>query len=514
MWLWTAMWACSEPASGVSEPLPPVPAAAAPDACPPLEAGTRRGQVFPFGGVDRVYTVHVPEGIDGCAPVVVDLHGAYGGPRPEQAYAEAEAIAAADAFGVVLIRPRGLAVDRYGTTVYYWNYPDMLQTNADFVEALADFVAPNARQRLLRGNSRGADLTGWVLADQRDWDAFGLIAGAAWSVTRWPRFSEAAPPVYTQVGSKDDLASHDAMIAALDAAGHPADARWVDAGAGGHRLAAMHYARLLPWWLDGERPDPSIADPAWTQEAWTAADLLAIDPSDARLRVGDAAGQVWADGEATEAASGPIRGLCGPWTAVYGDLTLAPGTDPLPTSGTGYAFAHHVACAGDLAVAVGDKLYARDGDSWAAAAMGLEWFGSATDGTDALAVGRYNQVARLAGGRWTVTSVGGAERWLYGAAIDGDTRWVVGESGLIARQVGDGRWEELPSLIDLPWYAVDARGGRVVVVGHDGWLARSDDGETFTLDPVPARFLADVRLTDDTIEAVGADGAVWRRPWP
>lgn len=487
--------------------------------CESLQAGTWHDQVFPHGGHDRVYTLHVPEGLGCRAPVLVDLHGAYGGPEAEKAYVLQEALAAADEHRVVLVRPRGLETVRYGVTWTYWNVPGELVVHADFLDALVSALGTTG-PRWVMGYSSGADLTGWMLSEHRGWDGYGMVAGASWSTHTWLPFEGEGPPVYTQFGSRDALDTHDLMLDELSAAGHPSAQRFVDTGAGGHRLARLHYDRAIPWFREGGLPERAPRAEGWQREPVSDVPLLSIDRSTSALRVGDSVGRVWVEGEAVERSGGPLNGVCGDLVAGYGLRVLASGTTALPLGTNLYAYAHDLACDGDGVTAVGDKVYHSDdgGQSWSLGpSRGGEWYGVARQGDRAVAVGQYNAVASTVDGElWSVRGVAPDEElWLYGAAIDGETMWVVGEQGFVGRSDDDGStWVEVDRLSALPLYAVDASGGRLVVAGHDGGLWWRDGDGPFGALPLDVGFVADVQLRGDEVWVAASDGAVYRRPWP
>jgi len=500
--------------------------------CDPLPPGTLHDQVLMHAGKERIYTLHVPEGLDCHAPVLVDLHGAYGGPDPEKAYVLDEALAAADDLGFVLLRPRGLPLQRYGQQWYYWNVANELAENADFLDALAQTVASDG-PRWVMGYSSGADLTGWMLSRHRGWDAYGLVAGASWSTHTWEAFGGDGPPLYTAMGSRDDLASHDTMLAELDDAEHPRDQRFIDTGAGGHRLDRIHYERAIPWFRDGSRPVRAPTSPGWTSTPVSDAPLLAIDPTsvEGSLRLADAVGNIWVDGAAIARGNGPINAVCGDLAAGFGLLRPLPSGGALPIGAIGYAYAHHLACTDGEALAVGADVYtsADGGLSWEVAERGSaaygEWYGVAVTAETAAAVGQYNRIAvrRVDGAEtsWHDTVITPfQERWLYGVAIDPvadpatgqQTVWAVGEDGWVGRSLDDDRFVEVTRLGDLPLYAVAAHDGRVAVAGHDGGVWVSDDGETFSAYPIDTGAVTALSFADGELLATGSDGAVWRRP--
>lgn len=492
--------------------------------CVPLAARSDARQAFDFEGGTRRYLVHVPDGLECGAPVLFDLHGAYGGPRPEEAYALEASKAAADAGGYVLVRPRGGAFENNGVTWYYWNVQGEMGGHANFFEALYDHLSPDGQlgERWVMGYSSGADLTGWMLSKGRDYAGFGMVGGSLWADSNWNGFIPDGRRVYVQLGARDAFYYDDHLpfVDELLDRGVPADAVLSDPGAGGHRLDALHYATAIPWFRDGIRPQPlPDGSPEWSQQPIGDATLLSLDVDDDGVWVGDDAGGIWHDGELLLEATRTVTGFCDGWTVAGTAQHIdAPTSVSLPAEQGELAYALTVVCHEDAPYLIGDKVYTFDGQDWVGdAAGGGAWHDIAFDPNgsgEAVTVGTYGLSAHGSEDDWSVQSLSGVrDLWFNGAAW-GDAAWAVGDQGTILTSTDAQTWlfDRDPSGA-LPLYDVDASGRCAVAVGHGGQVLWTEGTRWQSLHLPTADAAMAVHLGEDGITAI-AGSSVWTHIWP
>ena len=118
----------------------------APEASLDGVAGTFHEQTLVVDGATRTYWLHVPASAIGApAPLVIDFHGTgyqIAEPEPELEWALDELVAASDALGFIVARPRSHAFTNTGTKLYQWDFtPAEITANRAFAQALVTAIA-------------------------------------------------------------------------------------------------------------------------------------------------------------------------------------------------------------------------------------------------------------------------------------------------------------------------------------------------------------------------------------
>ena len=132
------------------------------------------------GGIDRTYTIHLPEKLPPGAPLVIVLHG-YGGTADPEAFGMN---ATADRHGFAVCYPQGER-DSRGTSCWNVGYPFQADMRIDDVRFLDDLIRHlhrryglSRRNVFCTGMSNGGDMC-YLLASQRPelFAALGPVAG-------------------------------------------------------------------------------------------------------------------------------------------------------------------------------------------------------------------------------------------------------------------------------------------------------------------------------------------------
>lgn len=515
---------------------------------PPCEgmSGTFAEQPFDMEGEGRVYFLHVPASYD-CATaqsLVMDFHGAYGGPEPELAYSHDQLVALSDELGFILVRPRARP-----STMHWWDAtPTDLDDNRAFARALVEDLAARYHvapaRRYATGYSSGSNMAASFLLDaESPFTGLGILSGALWSPDAlsgvvWPE----APRLYVATGYRDLHRIYtDAMLATLTT--YPEGRLWERETDAGHVLDIWTYRELWRFFETGNTPEEGTLAAGWQQDLAPpgAPTLLEAELDDeARLWVGDAEGTIHVREGAnwtttfTMTPARPISGL-----TIDGDGGVATGLDRFaarngdtwgtvldaPTPSDGYAFFWTTAggdgewlVAGSTAYSTGDA-----GESFVEVALGS--YGGAqamarADSGTTVAAGRFSFLARrAAGGPFVPKASPLPDRWLNAVAATADAFWVAGERGALLRSTNDGQtFQAIATPTDEDLYAIDfyddERGAAaglhgVVLVTLDGgatWLDRSTGKDGF---------IGDLEwLAADTLTVVGEGGFIGRLTVP
>ncbi len=537
------------------------PYGSAPDSGPPGHAPCPRGVLlreasFDFEGEPRRFLLYVPEDLpctEEGVPLLVDLHGASGGvaAKPEEQYSLAEAMAAADEAGIVLLRPRSrFQQERTGATWYRWDQsPGDLEANQRFIAALTSDLAsqyPIDRQRVfVLGFSSGANMAAYLLEHTTgSFRGYGMVGGARWQPVTLGDITT-QPAVYFSTGSRDYGFGHAfRMRDALVEAGWAPEKLYWDSHPGGHYLGHRHYARALPFLLEGRRASLRSSDP-WVRDdsVPTSTELGAVVVgSNGEPTVGAADGGVWTrqpeggwSRRGGAALASPVTAFCEAGDAVFGAAgselfsvgdeglevaSLSRGSSPYPP------YVYDVACHSHRIAWGGGVL------GVAPLAEGLrpdvEWlFGGQVEAQTIayersgilLVAGGYGFLARQLPG----TSPAPVELphdlppdwWAFGSASSRHGAFfLVGRGGAIARSQDAGlRWEVVrgfdPRARDLFGVAF-ANANEGVAVGDGGAvLITLDGGESWTSrDADASAVLADIAFSDSKVFLVGTAGTL------
>jgi photosystem II stability/assembly factor-like uncharacterized protein/predicted esterase len=510
------------------------------------EPGTFPNQAFADQGETRRYLLHVPDRYtcETAWPVLVDLHGTAGPPRPEEAYGLEAATDTAEASGFLLLRPRSRSGDEGGSEVYRWDQnPGDPEQNRVFLEALVSdlasryFVDP-ARVHVM-GFSSGTNQTAVALASGTSpFSGYGFVGGGSWTPGSVPA---TAARLYLTTGWRDYMWIYqDALLGLLDAAGVPSAQVLVREADAGHELYGWMVPELWAFLDQGVRPAAGSLAAGWTAEdPGTGASLLALASagggdllaagSDGTLVRRSSAG-AWSGASPSGTPAFPGRaftsacvGPDGTGLAVGAGLvarsddggatwTHAPAIPDLGDPLFGYSHLNAVACGAGRAVAIGYWSGASThdgGDTFADVAFLADY--------DARAQGAAIRVAPwgtwIAAGYWAYVGRSGDGTDFAPSTLDPLPEWVndvapvaadvwvaVGEGGRIWRSVDDGAtFEGVHEAPAADLYAVsfrDATTGLAVGRGGAAFLT-TDGGQTWT--DVRAgvdRFLGDVAWLD------------------
>lgn len=139
-----------------------------------------RTETLRSGGIERSYTIHIPEGLPPGAPLVVVLHG-YGGSNDPAAFGMNPT---ADRHGFAVCYPRGER-DGRGTSCWNVGYPFQADMPIDDIQFLDDLIGHlhrryglSRRNVFCTGMSNGGDMC-YLLASRRPelFAALGPVAG-------------------------------------------------------------------------------------------------------------------------------------------------------------------------------------------------------------------------------------------------------------------------------------------------------------------------------------------------
>ena len=457
--------------------------------------------------------VYIPEGADCTTPVWVDLHVSIlpqgpGEATPEQSGAESLQ-AFADQFGVVLVRPRGTeTTDRVS-----WSAEPAL--DAVVIEEVLTQLGWSERRRWMSAASQATVTATYVLATDDRWEGFALLHPTLVGSTPWQVVLE-GPKVYAFASTRyavDDALQLDQL---LDDTGHQPGDRWVDVGATG-TFDSVPWAleRGLAFLDGGQRPGPP-ADPSpeWSESQLGTEALFAIDPVAPSLRA--AAGDGWVRGDDLTApvASSALLDLCGDRALTASDVVdvgSGASIEPLP-------FGYSLDCDGSTTVAATSSGALRFEAAGTELISDGRWNAAAVRGDKVLLAGMSGELELHVGATVSTTTVLTLQPLdLLAAEIDDSVALVTDSEGAIFR--AEAPFDAFRKAHDgsgLPLYAVALDDSRAAAVGHGGQVWVSDDaGDTWAPLAIDRDLaLYDVRIHGDMIEAVGAEGAVFRHPWP
>lgn len=563
--------ACSSSDPGADTP--PLPAAPAADAgatesgsqAPPPctgKAGTFHDQPFEAGGETRHYWLYVPASYD-CtkgAALLVDFHGTGFGSLTdavEESWATPELVAAADAEGFIVLRPRSRSKPAPGGTGNYFQWdinPGDVAKNKEFATALvADlrtkYHVPDARM-YASGFSNGPSMAAQFLGDEPSlFKGFGLVAGGLNApLDREKPFAADAPRVYSMTGFRDYmLLAKDMLDAFLKKHGYPEERRFDRETDTGHEIYGWHFREAFAWMDRGQRPTHGSVKAPWARESAGTESFVEVTTSPA--------GELVAVG-----AKGGIhvRDTNGTWSQKASLPTLAPLTDVcflsdgrgfavghgklagtkdgttwnvlpnIPEFGQGqqfgYTYATSIACSGSRVTAGGVWSSATSidgGKTWTAASTeseGAAVFVSAVRATEAgwLSFGYWNYAGHSTDGTTFAPAAleGQTQWWNDGAAPSASTVVAVGEGGVIQRSADQGvTFGPVVSATKEDLYAVTFRGQRGVAVGAHGTAIVTLDGGVTWSDRSTGidGYLGGARFLDDaTVIVVGEGGTVLR----
>ncbi|CAN5910163.1 hypothetical protein BH11MYX2_BH11MYX2_07970 [soil metagenome] len=494
--------------------------------------GAQHEQTITVGGETRTYFLYVPETAR-CAtgvPLWIDFHGTAGDPDPEEQYANAGAMAAADAEGVILVRPRSRSKDEGGYPIYRWdeNAGDIAR-NLTFVEQLVDHVAEtytiDRAQIVVSGFSSGANMASQYLRPTAlPVAGIATIGGGFWGVTS-PELSRVPPRVYSMTGYRDYMRANFEPLRDLYLAAGLDETRWYSREANiGHDLYDWHFAELLPWLLHGDRASATAPAATWVDESIaTESSLLSLLSTPSGIVAGGSGGATFRRAAAgwtalgvipapTHAVQGiHITSLCSTGSKLYAaaQTTLYSSTNDgatwtsLPTvpepeaAYFGVAWLTSIDCGVNRSL-LGAGLWVGvestdDAASWHAAPLevaqgtfayqaSIASLARNANGT-VIAAGLGYAGRRATGGSFEPLSLPGTAQWWTGVTSAGTSFWAVGDGGSIVRSTDDGQtWTHAASPVGDDFYAVafaDTQTG-AAVGAHGAVVITHDGGATWT----------------------------------
>ena len=505
--MFVALWlaGCAATPSGTDD--------ATPTPCA-THAGTLTAQPFATGDETRFYFLHVPDAAR-CAPspLWIDFHGA-ASELPEETYATTDAIAEADAEGVILLRPRS----RSAGGVYRWDANDGdIDRNRLFVKELVAYLeqhyAIDASRVIVSGFASGTTMAAQYLrGDELPVIGIATIDGGFGDTS--PNVLAHIPPrVYTVTGFRDFMVESFAPLRDLYRAAQLGDDRWYWRQANsGHALYGWHLRELVPWLLRGERGDRGTLTGTWLDASiLTSKAMLAAQATPSGIVLGASEGGVFRSAGASWApvgalpATAHVTSVCSDGTHLFAAAETAlfeSGDDgstwtqlanvPAP-AGSAFAAAWLTSldCAADRSV-LGTGLWvgvesSDHAASWQPVPVPLS-DGDASIATlarnaagTAVAGGAGYLGRRPATGTFAAIATPLAPAWWNGVAAIGDHFWAVGDAGAIIASADDGvTWTVQTSPITDDFYAVafaDALNG--AAVGQHGAVAVTSDGGVF-----------------------------------
>jgi predicted esterase len=497
------------------------------DAAPPPctgQSGDFHSVVFPSGGEDRFYFLHVPADYH-CAdawPLLVDFHGTGSGQPTdpvEEAWAFDEMIEAADTERFIVVRPRSRFAAVQGDNIFQWDInPGDPAKNLEFATALiADLKTRyhiDDRRVYASGFSNGpSQALQFLGVDPSPVHGYMIVNGGLNEpLHRTTQLPADAGRIYVTVGFRDYMWSTTrTLYQFLALKGYDPKGVWQRQSNTGHELYGWHYHEAFRWMDRAERPSAGSLKPAWTKDAsFTGQENLITLATDASGRV-------------TVAGEGAIyrRGAAGGWAQ-----TASLGTGTLPPHVNGICF---LGDGSGLAFGEGTTYASADGSSWAVstavASFGNSGFPSAY--LNGLAC---SGEAIAAGGLWeAAVSVDGGKTWAkgsmplaggFGAGFVTAVRrsatgtWMSsGYYNYLGRSTDGAGFAAVAPAVEIQWYNDVAPAGPKEwwAVGEKGTVIRSsDDGVTFTAVPVPTtEDLYAVSFSGIKGLVVGAHGAAW-----
>jgi poly(3-hydroxybutyrate) depolymerase len=475
------------------------------------QAGTFPALQIKSGDETRFYFLHVPDAAR-CAlsPLWIDFHGA-AKELPEETYAINDAVAVADAEGVILLRPRSRSV----AGVYRWDANDGdLDRNRAFVKQLVakleQHYAIDASRILISGFANGTVMASQYLrGDELPVIGIATIDGG-FADTSSSVLARIPPHVYTATGFRDYMVESFAPLRDLYRGAQLGYDRWYWRQANtGHALRGWQLRELVPWLLRGERADRGMLDGGWTDASiLTSKAVLAAQATPSGIVLGASEGGVfrgartgWAP-VGTLPATAHVTSVCSDGSHLFavaetalfesGDdgstWTQLASVPPPLGSAFGAAWLTSLDCAADRSV-LGTGLWvgvesSDHAASWQPVPVTLS-DGDASIATlarnaagTAVAGGEGYLGRRAASGAFSALAPPLAPAWWNGIAAQGDHFWAVGDGGAIVASADDGvTWTEQRSPIADDFYAVafaDALTG--AAVGQHGAIVVTRDG--------------------------------------
>lgn len=512
------------------------------------QAGTLTAQRIEVGAATRFYFLHVPDA-SRCtlSPLWIDFHGA-ATDLPEEQTAMNDAVAEADAEGVILLRPRSLA-DSDG--VYRWDANDGdIDRNRLFVKQLVAELegryAIDPTRVIVSGFANGTVMAAqYMRGDEVPVIGIATIDGGYGETS--PSVLALIPPrVYTVTGFRDYMTQAFAPLRDLYRAAQLGDDRWYWRQANsGHGMYGWHMRELVPWLLRGERNDPGVRAGGWTDTSiLTSKAILAVQATPSGLVLGASEGGAfrtsgtgWAPIGALPATA-HVTSLCNDGANLFAaaETALFESGDEgstwtqlanVPDSSKGAAWLTALDCAADRSVLAGGLWVGIESSdhaaSWQSVPMPRSAEATALDASiatlarnatgTAVAGGAAYLGRRMGTGGFAALAMPLTPAWWNGVAAIGDHFWAVGDGGAIVASADDGvTWtvQAAPTTEDL--YAVafaDASTG--AAVGQHGAVAVTrDGGATWTAVPFGTDgFLGAVTWLDaHTLLVAGEHGTV------
>lgn len=469
-------------------------------------AGTSHAQTIAIAGDTRFYLLHVPDAAR-CAlsPLWLDFHGA-ASDVPEEQVATDDAIAEADAEGVILVRPRSLAGSD-GT--YRWDAnPGDIDRNRQFVKTLVaeleQHYAIDPTRVIVSGFGDGAVMASQYLrGDELPVVGIATIDGG-YGATSPSVLARIPPRVYAATGFRDYMTRDFAPLRDFYRAAQLGDDRWYwRQGNSGHALYGWELRELVPWLLRGERPDRGMLAAGWTDASiLTSKAILAVQSTASGLVLGASEG-------------GAFRSTASGWAPV-GALPATAHVTSLCSDGA------HLFAAAETALFESSD----DGSTWAQLAnvpapaggkLGAAWLTSLDCAADRslLATGLWVGVESSDhAASWQPVEMphGDGEACIATLARNASGTAIAGGAGYLGRRTANGAFVAMaPPLAPTWWNGVAAVGDHFWAAGDGGALAAStDDGVTWTTQTTPSGedFYAVAFADALTGAAVGQHGAV------
>jgi predicted esterase/photosystem II stability/assembly factor-like uncharacterized protein len=532
------------------------------------QAGDQHSVAFESGGETRYYFLHVPAAY-GCAeawPLLVDFHGTGSGVATdpvEESWAFDEMIAAADAGGFLVVRPRSRSRDIGGVNIFQWdiNGGDQDRNRTFATELIADLETRyhiDPQRVYAAGFSNGpSQALEFLQNDPPLVHGYMVVEGGLnRAISTKKKLTAADGRIYVTVGYRDYIWSATRMLwSFLGSHGFDMSNLWQREADTGHELYGWHYAEAFAWIDRGERPSSGTLASGWQRETMPdAASITAFARDPAGLVHATATGGIYrraADATWTRTATLPAStlpahleslcfladgtGIAVGEAAVYGTTdglswSLAkPVTETHVDQGFGGAYINAVACSATTITAGGlwtAESSVDGGKTWASASMSVDTQGDqafvaalrrSASGTW-MASGYYDYLARSTDGI-TFTPLEGAltvQWWNDLVPDDAGGWWVVGEKGAVQHSSDDGLTfaaVTVPTSEDL--YAASFRDAdRGILVGsHGAAYVTSDGGATWTdvSTGLDGYLGAATWIDANTVLVAGEHGTVLRR---
>jgi len=522
--------------------------------------GLLHDQPLTVGALDRHYMLYVPSSYR-CGgeslPLVVDFGGTWSGSDAddgEEFYALPGAIAAAEADGFILARPRSLSSVEDGQTTYRWDEnPGDYVKNESFghmlIQELEGLYAIDPARVYALGFSSGTGMAAQFFADTPQvFHGYAFVGGGYFPGEEPPAVEiDPTARMYGVSGYRDYLyPDEEDLLALLDAHDVPRAQYFQRTDNNGHELYGWHYLEMFDWLDRGVRPATGSLAADWTAEAVPATEdltALAGDGSGGLVATGGGGGIFhrdpttgWSRVAALDGAPG-LAAACilpsGTGIAI-GDAAVAHTIDhgatwqtdvSIPQFVPGYfdvPFLTAIGCSTDQLVTFGYWNAANSTDAVHWTQTAAQSYGYAAQGAQVkssasgtwIASGYYYLARSTDGVTFTpVDSPLADTQWLMGIASTSGGRWfAVGEAGALITSVDDGvTWTALVSgtTEDLYSIAFAADGLHGLAVGaHGAAVATSNGGATWTLRATGLdAFVGDVTWLDATTAlVVGGNG--------